>query len=321
MEEIKPISLIGKSVSLKNIRQKVSRIAPYDATVLITGETGVGKEIVAKRIHNLSSRKNEKFAPINVGAIPNNLLESELFGYERGAFTGANKRKIGRLEVADKGSFFMDEIAELPLHLQVKLLRAIQNQTFQRLGSVDTIKVDVRFIASTNRNLEKMIKKRKFREDLYFRLNVINIRIPPLRERKEDIPILIKYFLKQQLGFLPEIEQEVYNYLQSFNWYGNVRELINNLRRISIFLENKSNINLDDVKPYVKTANLKNPDEKNGEKYWKVPYKKAVEKFKKKYIIRMLKKHNWTQTETAKEMNIQPSYLSRLIKKYNIKRE
>ncbi|TYB32142.1 MAG: sigma-54-dependent Fis family transcriptional regulator [Candidatus Mcinerneyibacterium aminivorans] len=321
MNIVEPISLIGRSESLKKIRKKINRIAKYDATVLITGETGVGKEIVAKRIHHLSNRKDNNFVPINVGAIPDNLLESELFGYEKGAFTGATQRKVGKLEIADNGSFFMDEIGELPHHLQVKLLRAIQNQTFQRLGSVETIQVDVRFIASTNRDLEEMIKKKRFREDLYFRINVISIKIPPLRERKEDIPVLVRYFFKNKMGYLPKIDKEVFIYLKSFNWYGNVRELINNLTRISIFLENEKHVKLSNVKPYVKTADLKNPGKKNDEKFWGQPYKKAVKSFKKKYIISMLKKNNWIQTKTANEMGIQPSYLSRLISKYNIKRE
>ncbi len=322
MKNIEPVSLIGRSKSLQKIRKKITKIAHFDATVLITGETGVGKEIVAKRIHNLSNRKNGNFVPINVGAIPDNLLESELFGYEKGAFTGADEKKKGKLEIAHKGSFFMDEIGELPIHLQVKLLRAIQNQTFQRLGSVETIKVDVRFIASTNRNLEKMIKNKKFREDLYFRINVITINIPPLRERKEDIEILTRYFFKNEFGFLPEIDKNVYSYLKSFEWYGNVRELINNLMRISIFLDNKNRIKLDDVKPFVKTAKLEEPrDENLIDNYLNLNYKQAMKQFKKKYIKKILQKNNWIQIEAAKDMNIQPTYLSKLIKKYNIERD
>jgi len=314
-----PIPLSGVSNSVKKIRKKIAQISKYDVTVLIQGETGVGKEVVANWIHYLSKRKNEKFVPINAGAIPANLMESELFGYEKGAFTGAKEQKPGKLEAANNGSLFLDEIGELSLNLQVKLLRVIQEKSFHRLGGNKKIEIDVRFIASTNRDLRKMIREKKFREDLFYRLNVISILIPPLRERKEDIPDLVDYFFKEELGFLPEIDQEVYDFFKVQPWYGNVRELINNLKRISIFLKNKEKITLSDAKPHVKNLKIYTEEEKT--KFINMSYKKAVEKFRKEYLLSKLDKNNWNQKKTAEEMGIQPSYLSRLIKKYNIKKE
>ena len=314
-----PIPLSGVSNSVKEIRKKIAKISKYNVTVLIQGETGVGKEVVAHWIHYLSKRKNEKFVPINAGAIPANLMESELFGYEQGAFTGAKEQKPGKLEAANNGSLFLDEIGELSLNLQVKLLRVIQEKSFHRLGGNKQIDIDVRFISSTNRDLKKMIRKKKFREDLFYRLNVISIFIPPLRERKEDIPELVDYFFKKEFGFLPEIDKKVYNFLKEQPWHGNVRELINNLKRISIFLKNSKEITIGDVKPHVRNLNIYTEEEKT--KFINMSYKKAVEKFRKEYLLSKLNKNNWNQKKTAEEMEIEPSYLSKLIKKYNIKKE
>jgi formate hydrogenlyase transcriptional activator len=213
----------------------VETVAPSDSTVLLLGETGTGKELIARAIHERSRRKERTFVKLNCAAIPTGLLESELFGHERGAFTGAIAQKIGRLELADQGSLFLDEIGDIPLEIQPKLLRALQEREFERLGSNRTKKVDVRLVAATNRDLEQMMENREFRSDLYYRLNVFPIRIPPLRERPEDIPLLIRYFA-QKYGRLMDKEIEsipaaVMRKLSSWHWPGNIRELENFMER------------------------------------------------------------------------------------------
>src|SRR5258705_2860869 len=187
--------IIGKSTALESVLEQVEQVAPTDSTVLIQGETGTGKELIARAIHNLSSRCGCPFIKLNCAAIPFDLLESELFGHEKGAFTGAIAQRVGRFEMADKGTLFLDEVGDIPLALQPKLLRILQEQEFERLGSTRTQQVDVRLVAATHRDLSEMVKKGEFRSDLYYRLNVFPIRIPPLRERREDIPLLVQYFM------------------------------------------------------------------------------------------------------------------------------
>jgi formate hydrogenlyase transcriptional activator len=210
-------------------------VAPSDATVLILGETGTGKELIARAIHRMSSRKNSSFIKLNCAAIPDGLVESELFGHEKGAFTGAVSQKMGRLELADKGTLFLDELGELPLEMQPKLLRVLQDQEFERLGSTRTIRVNIRLIAATNRDLAKSVTKRQFRSDLYYRVNVFPIRMPELRERKEDIPLLVRYlaqkFARRMNKHIDTIPTEAMNALVSWAWPGNVRELENFIER------------------------------------------------------------------------------------------
>jgi len=213
----------------------VETVAPSDSTVLLLGETGTGKELIARAIHERSHRKERTFVKLNCAAIPTGLLESELFGHERGAFTGAIAQKIGRLELADQGSLFLDEVGDIPVEIQPKLLRALQEREFERLGSNRTKKVDVRLVAATNRDLEKMMENREFRSDLYYRLNVFPIRIPPLRERPEDIPLLVRYFT-QKYGRLmnkriESIPAAAMRKLSSWHWPGNIRELENFIER------------------------------------------------------------------------------------------
>jgi len=230
--------IIGNSSALQKVLEQVAIVAPTDATVLLHGETGTGKELIARAIHDLSSRRNRHFVRMNCAAIPSGLLESELFGHEKGAFTGALMQRKGRFELADGSSLFLDEIGDISLELQPKLLRAVQEQEFERLGSARTIQVSVRMIAATHRNLENMLEDGEFREDLFYRLNVFPIEIPPLRERRDDIPLLVNYFvskLARRMGKeVNSVPSHVMNVLMDNDWKGNIRELANFVERAVI---------------------------------------------------------------------------------------
>jgi formate hydrogenlyase transcriptional activator len=236
--------IVGQSSALRHVLNLVETVAPSDSTVLLLGETGTGKELIARAIHDRSRRKERTLVKLNCAAIPSGLLESELFGHERGAFTGAIAPKVGRLELADQGSLFLDEVGDIPLEIQPKLLRALQEGEFERLGSNRTKKVDVRLVAATNRDLEKMMENREFRSDLYYRLNVFPIRIPPLRERPGDIPLLVRYFtqkysrrMQKQIESIPAA---ALSELSSWHWAGNIRELENFIERSVILTRSKS---------------------------------------------------------------------------------
>jgi len=235
-------AIIGKSRAMQSIYKEIGRIASKSVSVLIRGETGTGKELIARAIYQHSDRAHEPFVAINCAAIPETLLESELFGHERGAFTGADARRIGRFEQADKGTIFLDEIGDMALATQVKLMRVLQEKCLQRLGGKETIPVDVRVIAATHRDLDAAIKQKQFREDLYYRLSVVVIHLPPLRERKDDIPDLLKFFLeKYAVGFgvkNPSIHPDAVEFLQSQSWPGNVRELENVVRKMLLLAQN-----------------------------------------------------------------------------------
>jgi formate hydrogenlyase transcriptional activator len=235
--------IIGRSPALEAVLGQVEQVAPTDSTVLIQGETGTGKELIARAIHNLSSRCGRPFIKLNCAAIPFDLLESELFGHERGAFTGAIAQKIGRFEMADKGTLFLDEVGDIPPGLQPKLLRVLQEQEFERLGSTRTHQVDVRLVAATNRNLVEMVRRNEFRSDLYYRLNVFPIALPPLRARREDIPALVEHFVEiyaRRMGKqIDEISSETMSELASYAWPGNIRELQNFIER-SVILSSGS---------------------------------------------------------------------------------
>jgi formate hydrogenlyase transcriptional activator len=238
-DEMSPIAgfegIVGQSSALREVLQQVEMVAGTDSTVLLLGETGTGKELIARGIHDRSGRRNRALVKVNCAAIPSGLLESELFGHERGAFTGAITQKIGRLEVADQGSLFLDEIGDIPLDLQPKLLRVLQEREFERLGSTRTKEVNVRVVAATHRNLEEMILERQFRSDLYYRLNVFPISIPPLRERPEDIPLLVQHFVQQfakrMNKRIESISSETLEALTRYPWPGNIRELQNVIER------------------------------------------------------------------------------------------
>jgi formate hydrogenlyase transcriptional activator len=230
--------VIGKSLALEAVLEQVERVAPTDSTVLIQGETGTGKELIARAIHNISSRCGRPFIKLNCAAIPFDLLESELFGHERGAFTGAIAQKVGRFELADKGTLFLDEVGDIPLALQPKLLRVLQEQEFERLGSTRTLHVDVRLVAATNRDLADMVRRSVFRTDLYYRLNVFPILLPPLRARREDIPDLVSHFVEIfgcRMGKqIENIPLETMSAFSSYQWPGNIRELQNLIERAVI---------------------------------------------------------------------------------------
>jgi formate hydrogenlyase transcriptional activator len=236
--------IVGNSPTLKQVLELVETVAPSDSTVLLLGETGTGKELIARAIHDSSRRKDRTFVKLNCAAIPTGLVESELFGHEKGAFTGAITQKVGRMELADQGTLFLDEVGDISIEIQPKLLRALQEREFERLGSTHTRKVNVRLIAATNRDLEKMIAEREFRSDLYYRLNVFPIRIPPLRERKEDIPQLVSYFVqkfaKQMQKKIEAIPSAVMKGLTAWEWPGNIRELENFIERAVIVTRGRS---------------------------------------------------------------------------------
>ena len=236
--------IVGLSSSLRNVWQLIKLVAVTNATVLLVGETGTGKELFARAIHESSHRQNQSFVTLNCAAIPSSLFESELFGHERGAFTGANMQRAGRLELADRGTLFLDEVGDMPPEVQPKLLRTLQENTYERLGSARTKSVDIRLVAATNCDLEQMIEEKRFRSDLYYRLNVFPIRIPPLRERLEDIPLLVQHFtqkyarrMNKQIDTIPE---STIQKLQRWSWPGNVRELENLIERSVILTSNST---------------------------------------------------------------------------------
>jgi formate hydrogenlyase transcriptional activator len=236
--------IIGNSPALKHVLELVETVAPNDSTILLLGETGTGKELIARAIHERSRRKAKTFVKLNCAAIPTGLLESELFGHEKGAFTGAIIQKAGRMELADQGTLFLDEVGDIPIDIQPKLLRALQEKEFERLGSTHTRKVNVRLVAATNRNLEKMVANREFRSDLFYRLNVFPIRIPPLRERKEDIPQLVAHFIrkfvKQMNKRITSVPVATMKALSAWEWPGNIRELENFIERAVILTRGES---------------------------------------------------------------------------------
>src|SRR5215813_11591924 len=232
------VDLIGSSAKFRAVRDEIDLVAPVDSSVLIEGETGTGKDVIARAIHDASPRRRNRFVALNCAAIPCSLLESELFGYEKGAFTGAVNQTIGRFQAADHGTLFLDEIGDLPLELQPKLLRALQEKQFERLGGGHTLQVDVRIIAATNQDLGRMVEERKFRADLYYRLNVFPMTLPPLRERGQDIPLLVEHFVQKfaerQGKLIDHVPDEVMKTLERHDWPGNIRELQNVIERAVI---------------------------------------------------------------------------------------
>lgn len=303
-------NIVCESKAMKEILNSIEKIAPYRQPVLITGESGVGKEIVARLIHEKSPRAKNPFVAINCAAIPENLLESELFGHTKGAFTDAIKPKRGLLEHADGGTCFLDEISEMHETLQGKLLRFLEDGEIRRIGDVNAIKVDVRIISATNKNLQQLVDEGKFRLDLFYRLNVIPIHIPPLRERKEDI---LAYINKELLNRKLSITEEALSILLNYSWPGNFRELKNFLERLFIFLDKKS-IDINDIPDYminVDTEGIK-PDAKL------ISLKRAIEELEKDYIKRALMLTKGNKLKAAKLLEISPRGLHYKLKEYNI---
>ena len=308
--------IIGKTPVIRQVLQTVQKIAPTDSTVLITGETGVGKELIALEIHSGSQRRDHPFVKVNCAAIPETLLESDLFGHEKGAFTGAVTTKPGRFEIAHKGTIFLDEIGEMPLHLQAKLLGAIQDKSFDRVGGLKTIKVDIRIIAATNQDLQSAVQSGKFRSDLFYRLNVVPIHIPPLRERKDDLIPLVGYFLKKFKGKyfkkINNVSPEIMATFSNYNWPGNIRELENVLERMVLMSETDT-LTLDQLPAEIRGAILTVEASTLKEKVNTIS-----QMTEKQMIIDALNKTNQNRTKAAKSLGISRRTLQNKIKEYGL---
>lgn len=307
--------ILGDSPSIKKVKFAISQAASTNARVFIYGENGTGKELVAKSIFKNSKRKDFPFIEINCAAIPEELIESELFGYEKGAFTGANEKRIGKFEAAHKGTLFLDEICDMSLATQAKVLRVLQEQRFEKLGSSETITVDTRVIAATNIPVEDAIKEGRFREDLYYRLNVIPIVVPPLRERKQDIPILVDYYMRnasESNGLeLKKIENDAIELMKNHFWPGNIRELKNIVERLCIMTVGNM-ITSKDVKESL--VGFK----KAEEIFQQGDLKKAKEEFEREYIIKTLQHNEGNVSKTSKVLGVERTHLYRKIKSLNI---
>jgi DNA-binding NtrC family response regulator len=306
--------LIGVNPKFKQLLDLVKQIAPSKSTVLIIGETGTGKEMIAQAIHGFSNRAGKPLVIINCGAIPETLLEAELFGYERGAFTGAVKQKKGKIEVADGGSIFLDEVSELTLGMQVKLLRVLQSGEFERIGSNTTLKADIRFIAATNTNLEEYVKSGKFREDLYYRLNVISIKMPPLRERLEDIPYLVQHFIdkfnKVNNKNVQGVDPDILKLMIQYNWHGNIRELENMIERAVVLCQENM------LKLYhfpILAAGIK-----DAQKTLHLEVGMPLAEIEKMAISKTLQFYNYDKQKSARSLQIGLATLYRKIKDYKL---
>lgn len=305
--------IIGKSEKLVKVLEVAAKVAPTEATVMILGESGVGKELIARAIHFNSDRFEKKFVAINCGAIPADLLESELFGYEPGAFTGAVKSKPGKFELAHRGTLFLDEVAELSINLQAKILRVVQTKELERLGSTETKKIDIRIISATNKNLQQLIKEGKFRDDLFYRLKVVEIDIPPLRERKEDISLLVHYFIsKHSSDQAMMITDEALDVLENYRWDGNIRELENVIQR-AIVLANGTTIQISDLPLEIITK-----AESGYRIQQDVTLDAAETDFRKWYVIRTLRKVNNNKTKAAELLGINRTHFFRMLNQLGI---
>ena len=316
-DQLGPASLeniIGSSSPMLELFNMIKRTASSSANVLIEGESGTGKELVARAIHNLSPRKENRFVALNCAAIPDGLLESELFGYMKGAFTGAAKNKEGFFELADGGTLFLDEIGEMPVSLQAKMLRVIEGGTFLRVGGVKDIKVDVRLVAATNRKLQDLIDEGAFREDLYFRLNVLSLKIPPLRERKDDIPLLLDHFLEKFSGGKMRFSGDAVRMMKNYKWKGNVRELANIVER-AVLLCDTEIIDIDQLSDEIRSRPAAEAVSvpQDG-----VDFEKIMEDTEKAYLLKALEKTNGVMTEAAKLLNISFRSFRHKLKKFGI---
>jgi DNA-binding NtrC family response regulator len=316
-------NIVGKSKVMEDVFKIVRQIADSKSTVLIMGESGTGKELISRAIHYNSNRRNFPFVTINCAAIPETLIESELFGHEKGAFTNAIEKKLGRFEVAHEGTLFLDEIGELSLATQAKILRFLEEKEFNRVGGSKTIKVDVRLITATNKELTQLLKKGSFREDLYYRINVVPIIIPPLRERKEDIPLLIDHFIRkfneENNKNVKGVSKEALELMMNYEWPGNVRELENLIERVIALTPNEH------IQPNELPLSLINISKINGLKEYildgKVPFLKAEEEFERGIILDALKRTNYVQSHAAEMLGISRRILKYKMDKLGISRD
>ncbi len=305
-------TIIGSSTEMEKVFAVIRKVADTEASILITGESGTGKELVARSIHTNSSRRDAPFVAINCAAIPRDLLESELFGHTKGAFTGAVKDKTGKFQLADGGTLFLDEVGELPLELQPKLLRALQEKEVEPVGGTKVQKIDVRIVAATNLNIDKAIAEGSFREDLYYRLAVIPVHLPPLRERRKDIPLLIRYFCGKHGSEKITFDKEALHTLVMYPWPGNVRELENNVERLLI-MRNSDVISLDDLPEKfqesgpAESAIIKLPDDGY-----------PLEQLEREVVVQALERNAWNQTAAARFLRIPRHTLIYRIEKYGI---
>ncbi len=315
---LRPYKIIGECAEIRNLKEQIKLVAPTNGWVLITGENGTGKEFVARMLHLHSKRKKKPFVDINCAAIPEDLIESELFGYEKGAFTGALTKKKGKFDIAHEGTIFLDEIADMSLMTQAKILRILQEQKFERVGGTKSIEVDVRVIAATNKNLEEEIKNGTFREDLFYRLNVIPLYVPSLRERMEDIPLLAKEFLnefsREDIKITKEISPEALDCLKKYNWPGNVRELRNMIERL-VIMTPKRVISMNDLPESIKGSVT---DDSRSDIFDIKNFKEAKMTFEKEFITRKLIENNYNISKTAEEIGSERTNVYRKIKNYDI---
>jgi DNA-binding NtrC family response regulator len=307
-------NIVGQSAAMQEVFDTVQQVAPSRATVLITGETGTGKELVAKAIHNLSPRKNGPFVAVHAAALSSTLLESELFGHEKGAFTGAVERRIGRFELADGGTIFLDEVGEIEPAMQVKILRVLEERAFERVGGSKTLQVDVRLIAATNRDLKKLVSEGKFRDDLFYRLSVVTVSLPSLRERREDIPLLARTFLdefsRENNKVVRDLTAEALNVLMAYDWPGNVRELRNAVEQM-VVLARSERLTVRDVPAAIR----------GGADLTKISVVRTgmtVEEAERQLIIQALKEMDGNRTRAAKKIGISRRTLHRKLKQYGL---
>ena len=326
------VNIIGSSAAMTAVLDSIRQVAATKATVLVTGESGTGKELVAQAIHKLSPRANKPFRPVHCAALSENLLESELFGHEKGAFTGANERVAGRFEMADGGTLFLDEIGEISLAVQVKLLRVLETHQFERVGGSETLTVDVRVVAATNRDLRAMVEQGTFREDLFYRLNVVNIRIPPLRERREDIPEILDYYLKKSASDngkdVADISPEALGVLMAYDWPGNVRELRNCVERMVVFARGTT-LTMTDVPADIRSAvgeqfEAKTMPPKAAEAAPTEPLVNVgfnVKENEKSLILKALEECGGNRSQAALKLNISRRTLYRKLHEYGLAKD
>jgi two-component system nitrogen regulation response regulator NtrX len=314
--------MVGESAGLRQVSEAIKRAAPTNATVLLLGESGVGKELVARAIHRNSLRSRERFIQVNCAAIPEELIESELFGHEKGSFTGATEKQIGKFEQADKGTIFLDEVGDMSPKTQAKVLRVLQEGEVERLGSARTIKVDVRVIAATNKDLEAEIERGNFREDLYFRLSVIPIRVPPLRDRKDDIPLLVRHFAdlfsRENNRRPPRFTAAAMDFLSNARWRGNVRELRNTVERLIIMTPGDS-IDVDALRDMVRLE--PRPSTADNEKEKPGTLREFKESSERAFLVGKLREHGWNISKTAEVIGTPRSNLYKKLEQYGITQE